>query len=334
MERINEGLGAHSRQAILVVAACIGVSGCGGGSSPTQVSATTTPTRTVTFEIRGGLSGTSISGATASMSGVSCTTNVSGNCAVTAPSGVITISASGYLERRTSLGPDAVARLSLWPQSTPEGIASTTTQELFYTAWPLGGCCPGTSPLGGVSLARLSSAAAIVDVSLASNIRTNAMVASLRAAVDAMTSLTGGQPEFRYVDGSTSTYRILVSADAVRAPTGVAIVSQFSGRDITSTEVIYPSEADLNRSRADEYTQNLMHMLAHALGLAHTNAPGFVMGPVTGLPANQRTFAPAESQYWRLAQQRRSGNRYPDDDTTLAAATTSTATQVCARSPR
>lgn len=304
----------RGRLPLAVLALVLG--GC-GAHTPTQPSRDpATPSTPPVLTILSGETGQPVSGASVAIAGRTYETNPSGQ--VTLAQGVdpntpLDIRAPDFFDRETLLRSPAESSFTLWPRRSPSGLDESYTERLVYTS--------STEPFERVQLRRLPPTAAEVVLVLAPEIHDHpSRLATHRDAAQRMTSVTGGRIVYTVASQRPGIAATVfdVRINHIGCSAGFGAFTQLSTRndEILGGLIVY-CNPELAR-----FASTVTHELGHTFGLRHSPDPREVMF-VGGDAARPPEFSPRELLAMGLTQQRRAGNRFPDNDrdavTTLAA---------------
>jgi len=239
------------------------------------------------------------------------------------------VAAEGFLDRRTLFRSATELSFTLWPRANHDGLTEQVTAELAYT--PGAYCCPAEGRLGSMPLRRPRSGV-ILQVSLASSLRTDFWRKASEWAIDMVNAANAGRVLFEYVEspasGASPGPRLEVVADAqvCGSPTAVACFDgvQDSQGYLVGGRIVLPLPGyfeEVARFWGPEPALvTLAHEMGHASGLQHSTADGIMC--VRDGSSLARSFYLREGGFSRterlmvgLLHARRAGNAFPDDDT-------------------
>ena len=308
---------------LLVPAATLALS-CSGsratGPSSTPPPAGPSVAAGTAFTVRSGETDEAVAGATITLAAVSpagafttsYTTDGAGQfrldrTVLLSTQPLLDITAPGFLARATLLRQEEPA-LTLWPSSSQTGLDEGFSSTIAYSS----SSCPAVST-GQASLRKLPSSATRAQIVLSDALReATGVEAAQQLAITRLNLALGDGPQFELA--TTAAAGGLTFA-AELDPTNSTCVDDgllhavtqlnLNGLNVVGGRIVYCS---IGAARSATLS---LHELGHATGLYHSASTSDVMYCSSGRPAN---FSSRERLVMRLARQRRSGNRWPDND--------------------
>jgi hypothetical protein len=301
--------------AALATASSLAIVRCGGYSPTYPAPVIATPAGlpgTSSFLVVDGDTGQPVSGARVTFEGVVNLSDGAGRVDLSgSPSAgtLLEISATGYLDRRTSLavatGSEDPATYSLWPATTLAGLDENVTEELVYTGFAED-AVPGSVPL--IRPPGSASIRVVLPPDLRDDVRAQRTV---QDSIDAIRAATAGGLDIELADEATPDevrWLIQIDPDSVPSDLRGTVQRYFKGYAITGADLRFRTVSNLTQDG---------RLLTHFMGVA------FGLGPSPSADdrmyskwASRRRndFSDKEAQVMRMMLQRRAGNRFPDDD--------------------
>ncbi len=298
-----------------------GLTACGGSGSPSASSALPAsgafPAGTV-LSVVSGETGQGVAGARLVVGGLSYLTDSTGQASLGDAASVgasVDVTATGFLERQTLLRADRNTRFALWPRTSPLGIDDAYTAAIVYTAAGSAGALPGSTPLR-----RLGPGTSQVTLVLSAELaRDDAAQAQLQRSAAVVTEALRGRVTYLLASSRPSAGVFfdlqLNPADAQcrQRPIAAYTLTTLFTDEITGGRLVFCS---LDYARTSVAT----HELGHTFGVQHSPDGRELM---TGLFVRElgppASFSARETMIMQLMQERRAGNRFPDNDRVVGA---------------
>lgn len=229
----------------------------------------------------------------------------------TATPEMVTITADGYLERRTRHRTNPT--LSLWPLRY--GATEEYVQQLVYNEY-----------VPQQHLTRITTGVVMVVAGDGFSGNTPAL-SLLDSQTTALTALTRGKIQYALgmpIDGAVTVTIVVDPTDTyILQGYGGVTYNTFSGNVITASHIVVADATNAGVVR---------HELGHTLGLGHSPRSGDQM--YYTLAGSHPEFSLAEQLQVTMMLQRIPGTTYPDDDTTIAGVLSQTPRTIAIACPR
>jgi hypothetical protein len=314
-------------RALAVVGAALLTLSCGGSSTPTApmpggpVQGPSIAIGTV-VSLRSGETDEPVGGAVVSLSGQSSggafnrtfTSDAAGQftldrTVLLSPAPLLDVRAAGFIVRSTLLRADETM-LSLWPSTSPTGLDEAFSSTIAYSS----SACPAVST-GFSSLRRASNTVDTIQVAFGTSLQDMAAQVAHQQAIARLNAAVGGVPRYEFTTSQTGGVSFVAEIDPTHStcsagpePLRAATELAFVNGNVSGGRLVYCTVA------AARSVGLVLHELGHTLGLYHSASTSDLMYCSTGRPVD---FSARERLVVRLARQRRSGNRWPDDDRLL-----------------
>ncbi len=223
------------------------------------------------------------------------------------PAPQLDITAAGFLTRATLLRSDETT-LTLWPATSPTGADEQFSATIAYSL----AACPAVNS-GQSPLRKISASVDTVYVSLADNLLDQGALAAHETAIVRLNDALAGALRYELTAeppaGAVSFVAHLdpehATCTAGPEPLRAAASLTFANGNISGGRLSYCNAASARS------VPLVLHELGHTLGLYHSASTSDVMYCSGGRP---NRFSAREEVVIRLARQRRTGNRWPDND--------------------
>ena len=231
--------------------------------------------------------------------------------------------ASGFLERQTLLRADRVTRFALWPRTSPLGIDDTYTATVVYTA--AAGAAPGSSPMLRLR-AGTSQVVLVPSSELARDGGASAQIARSAAMInDALHGrVTYLVAPVRPASGVVFDLFVNAADPQCQRPIAGYTLTTLAGSEITGGLITF---CRIDHARTSIAT----HEIGHTFGLQHSPDGRELMTGIffreSGPPTDR--FSARETMIMQLMQERRAGNRFPDNDRDVSASALRTLVIAC-----
>jgi hypothetical protein len=216
-----------------------------------------------------------------------------------------------------------MARLSLWPRESANGLDEDFTANVVYTSASAAAPAVGESPLErlrpGVALATLvASPEILADAGALRALEDAAGQVGLATQGAIVYQVSGTSP------GAGTSFEVRVEPDddlCGGGHTRAFFRGRFLGDEIVGGQIVF---CELSTARS----ATAAHEVGHSLGLQHSNSSRDLMYGtfVRGRPTS---LTPREGLAVRLMLERRGGNRFPDNDRGVTVTGARTRVTVC-----
>jgi Matrixin len=218
---------------------------------------------------------------------------------------------------------DRVTRFALWPRTSPLGIDDTYTATVVYTA--AAGAAPGSSPMLRLR-AGTSQVVLVPSSELARDGGASAQIARSAATInDALHGrLTYLVAPVRPASGVVFDLFVNAADPQCQRPIAGYTLTTLAGSEITGGLITF---CRLDYARTSIAT----HEIGHTFGLQHSPDGRELMTGIFFRESGPRVdrFSARETMIMQLMQERRAGNRFPDNDRDVSASALRTLVTAC-----